>query len=141
MLYLVNTEPQSKEPDMSKYQNLSTYLNGLKSERWVASFADIERILGFELPKSARSYPAWWSNQAGDGHSQSGSWQSVGWRTSEIDLANERLTFVRDQQVNVLRPSTILQNNNGGLSIAEAKAALAAYYGVTLNNVEITIKG
>src|SRR5882724_1894797 len=113
---------------MSKYQKLSTYLNRLTSERWVASFADIERILGFELPKSARSYAAWWSNQAGEGHTQSMSWQSVGWRTGEVDLANERLTFFLDQNGYVPgRDVATLQKGDAGLSIGEAKAALAAY--------------
>ena len=48
------------------------------------------------LPRSGFSYPAWWSNQTGAGHSQNVAWRSIGWRTANLNLAEQRVTFVRD---------------------------------------------
>ncbi len=73
-----------------KYRNLTQYLAAQKSE-WQASFADIEKVLGFPLPDSARQYQAWWSNQS---RSQSLGWQSAGWKATALDLNGETVTFV-----------------------------------------------
>jgi hypothetical protein len=81
---------------MSRYQPLADFLAGKKDREWDASFADVERCLGFPLPKSAYKYPAWWANQAGAGHSQTRGWRSVGWRTCAVDVAAERVRFERD---------------------------------------------
>jgi hypothetical protein len=129
---------------MSKYQKLTSYLGLLKQPRWDAEFSEIERILGFHLPKSAYSYPAWWSNQAGDGHSQSRSWQSIGWQTGELVLARRRVSFFRQRhdkgEQSVV--STARSGGDGsGLTIAKAKAGLATYFGVPPESIEITIKG
>ena len=128
---------------MSKYHNLSAHLSALGSEEWSASFADIERILGFSLPASAGRYPAWWSNQTGIGHTQSASWQAVGWRTRDVALAKRRVTFVREKQVRDGQQSSpeSSSSSRGGLTIAEAKAGLSTYYAVPPENVEILIKG
>ena len=129
---------------MSKYQKLASYLASLRGARWTAQFGEIEAILGFPLPMSARSYPAWWSNQASDGHSQSTSWQSIGWRTGELDLADQRVTFFRQGPAHD-KPSavnaTTRESRGDGLTIAEAKAGLSIYFGVPPESVEITIKG
>ena len=53
---------------MSKYEPLSRYLSSLSHKRHRISFGEVERILKFKLPKSAGTYPAWWSNDA-TGHS------------------------------------------------------------------------
>ena len=39
---------------MSKYHPLSERLKGHGQDDWQASFAEIEEVLGFPLPKSAR---------------------------------------------------------------------------------------
>lgn len=49
--------------------------------------------MGFALPHSARSYPAWWSNGSGMPHSLC--WLDVGWRTQELDLGSGKVTFRR----------------------------------------------
>lgn len=59
------------------------------------AFAEIERVLGFELPPSARSYPAWWSNNEGS-HVAVKHWRNAGWKTSRVDVAGGRVVFVRD---------------------------------------------
>ena len=129
---------------MSKYANLTSHLNALPAHQWKAQFSEIEAILGFSLPKSAYAYPAWWSNQAADGHSQSGSWQSIGWRTSDLDLATQHVTFVRNddrRERTVAADPGARQPPRDGLTIAEAKRRLAIHFGVEPENVEITIKG
>jgi hypothetical protein len=129
---------------MSKYQKLTSYLASLRSARWTAHFGEIEAVLGFPLPNSARSYPAWWSNQAGDGHSQNAAWQSIGWRTGELDLAGQRVTFLRQGHAHRKPPdanATTREGYRDGLTIAEAKAGLSIHFGVPPESVEIIIKG
>ena len=48
---------------MSKYQPLSERLAGHSGDEWRASYAEIEKLLGFPLPKAARSGQAWWAKQ------------------------------------------------------------------------------
>lgn len=79
---------------MSKYEPLARYLNALESDSWDAELPEIERVLGFELPKSAYSYPAWWSNQDGH-HSQTKGWRDAGWETCNVNLPDQRIRFVR----------------------------------------------
>ena len=79
---------------MTKYDPLQHHLDGLHADVWRATFADVERVLGFRLPDSARSYPAWWAND--QSHSCARVWLDVGWRTSEVDLGSECLIFRRD---------------------------------------------
>lgn len=80
---------------MSKYAPLKDRLSSTKRDRWVASFDDIERILGFRLPESARKHPAWWANQSTPGHSQCAGWLEVGWRTADLNLSRQQVTFVK----------------------------------------------
>ena len=138
---------------MTKYRPLSLHLASLKDKEWVADFKEIEAILGFTLPRSAYTYHAWWANQSVPGHSQTGSWRSAGWRTGELDIVKHKVTFFREGR-NVDRPLTgtpgisstsDTSRDSGsrghGLTIAEARAGLAIYFGVAPENVEITIKG
>ena len=60
---------------MSKYDPLLHHLERSHGEVELA-FADIEAIVGFPLPASARRHPAWWSNSGGT-HVQSAAWQSA----------------------------------------------------------------
>jgi len=81
---------------MSRYQPLADFLAAKKTDRWNASFAEVEAQLGFELPRSAHRYPAWWANQSGGGHSQTLGWRSVGWRTAALDLEGKHVRFERE---------------------------------------------
>jgi len=64
----------------------------LDEPSWRSSFAEIEAVLGFALPRSAYAYPAWWSNDA-TGHSHSLAWLDAGWKTEQVDIAGQKLTF------------------------------------------------
>jgi hypothetical protein len=79
----------------SKYLPLHRYLLGQTSVELPLSFHDVERVLGFALPPSARTHPAWWSNNRGTNVAVK-AWRDAGWRTSRVDIGGERVTFVRE---------------------------------------------
>ena len=79
-----------------KYSPLYRHLAALADSHWRVSFGELEAILGFELPDSARLYRPWWSNQKrGAGHSHALAWQAAGWKTRAVDLESETLVFER----------------------------------------------
>ena len=80
----------------SKYLPLSVHLKGIEDDRWVASLEDIERILAFKLPKSARDYQAFWSYEANPRQPQKLAIRDAGWRVRRVDLPREILEFERD---------------------------------------------
>ena len=76
-----------------KYGRLCEHLRALQETEWRASFAEIEEVLGLDLPASARSHAAWWSNDGG--HSQARAWLDAGFRTSESDTSRRTVLFRR----------------------------------------------
>ena len=79
-----------------KYHKLYTHLSNLGTQEWNTSFNEIEAILGFELPASARLHRPWWGNQSnGNGHSQSLAWTLAGWETARVDMDAETLLLRR----------------------------------------------
>jgi len=78
-----------------KYAPLYHYLCALDALQWSVTFADIESVLGFTLPDSARIHRPWWANQVNGSHSHALAWQAAGWRTSAVDLQTEALVFQR----------------------------------------------
>ena len=79
-----------------KYQRLYTHLSSFTAREWRTTFSDIEIVIGFELPASARLHRPWWSNQAGgNGHSQALAWTAAGWETAEVDMEAETLLLRR----------------------------------------------
>lgn len=81
----------------SKYDKLREHLLSLSKPEWSASFAEIERVLGFELPPSARTHRAWWANQEPP-PVQAGAWWGTGWSVQEVSLDEERVRFCREVQ-------------------------------------------
>jgi|SRR5215471_1305518 hypothetical protein len=79
-----------------KYAPLYRHLMGLRGNEWPTTFEEIEKVLGFALPDSARTHRPWWANQGErGGHSHALAWEMAGWRTSQVDMAEEKLVFVR----------------------------------------------
>ncbi|MFN4357766.1 hypothetical protein [Sphingopyxis alaskensis] len=95
---------------MGKYEPLGEHLRALAGDRWNASFAEIERILGFRLPSSAREHRAWWANHSGGNHSQAAAWVKAGWETRDVDQKRERIGFerVRSQEQAAQQPAADL---------------------------------
>lgn len=84
-----------------KYRYLSDYLESSKKRTVNVSLKQIEDILGFSLPNSARSHRAYWSNTTT--HSVALSWLSVGYKTIDVDLSAETIVFenesIRGEQI------------------------------------------
>ncbi|MFN3522167.1 MAG: hypothetical protein ACK4YQ_07950 [Phenylobacterium sp.] len=78
---------------MSKYQPLTDHLAHLAADEWRASFAEVEAVLGFPLPKSASTYSSWWSNEADKPHKKG--WLDAGWRVAEVDRRDGKVAFER----------------------------------------------
>ncbi len=77
---------------MSKYESLSNYLASKHANELSMTFAEVEAILGFKLPNSARTHRPWWANSA-HGHVQSRGWLDAGYQSEQVDLEGEQLTF------------------------------------------------
>lgn len=82
---------------MGKYEPLAKFLSRRIGDDWDASFAEIEDILDFPLPPSARKHASWWGNSYRGNHSQAKGWIPAGWETvpREIHLSKQRVRFVR----------------------------------------------
>lgn len=80
---------------MKKYDPLGNYLARQFSagfmDRVCLTFQEIERILGFALPRSAYAHRAWWSNS--QSHLQACSWLDIGWKVCSIDIEEKAVTF------------------------------------------------
>jgi hypothetical protein len=78
---------------MSKYEPLQAYLRGRNTEMVPMSFAEIEKVLGFALPKS-QMYAAWWSNNPTN-NVMTNEWLAAGYRTEQVDIEGRKLVFRR----------------------------------------------
>jgi len=76
-----------------KYDKLRGYLAEQSSSGWRTTFGEIERVLSSELPASARRHQAWWGNDKR--HVQARAWLQAGWKTTDLDLSSEKVTFVK----------------------------------------------
>ena len=79
---------------MSKFEPLTAFLGSLPTSERRVTFSEIERILGFKLPPSARRHRPWWSNNP-DNSAITKAWLAAGFRTEQVDMAGETLVFSR----------------------------------------------
>lgn len=138
--YGIKSPYTAKEAIMSgKYHTLEEHLLSRDDSLWSATFKEIEGIIDGDLPDSARKHQAWWANQ-GSGHSQH--WQRAGWKTTAVDLENERLTFIRKQDRRQLVGGDGAQFSSDAtpLTVAQAKDGLAVQFGIDPSQIEIIIK-
>jgi hypothetical protein len=106
----------------SKYFPLQRYLARQSGSDLPLTFHDVEAILGFPLPPSARAHPAWWSNNRGTNVAVK-AWRDAGWRTSRVDIGGERVTFVRETgQSSAYSENDMLQESG----VADVGAAFVA---------------
>ncbi len=95
-MYSTQETKYREKASAGKYRGLYSHLSGLQSSEWKTSFSEVESVIGFGLPASARRYNAWWANENGDSpHSQSIAWTSAGWETAEVNMDAETLSFKR----------------------------------------------
>ena len=134
---------------MSKYAALRDHLMSLKSDHWQASFEEIERILGGPLTQSARRYPAWWANQNPRSHVQCSGWLDAGWRTANLNISAERVTFLRSGSASDIGEEPVHKSTKSSLEWDDVlgpgdgdHASLSVHYGWrALGNVFIDDKG
>ena len=87
---------EQPQPGESRYAPLADWLQSQPGEvdQVQLSFTEIEKIIGGSLPDSARTHRAWWSNDA-ESHPQGKIWIDAGWRTTFVNLTEQRVTFTR----------------------------------------------
>ncbi len=78
---------------MSKYEPLRAFLEKQGSETVPMTFAEIEKVLGFKLPRS-QIYAAWWSNNPTN-NVMTNEWLAAGYRTEQVDIEGRKLVFRR----------------------------------------------
>lgn len=77
-----------------KYRALAEYLLSSKETRITLSYSQIEKILGFALPDTARNFKqAYWANT--ETHSYASSWMAVGYKT-RVDIDSDNVTFIKN---------------------------------------------
>ncbi len=88
---------------LSKYSTLGEFLLTSVKDTIKLSFSDIEAILRFTLPKSARKFRTWWANDRTHSHAKNG-WLAYGWRVTEIDFTNQLIHFRRVAALRLKKP-------------------------------------
>jgi hypothetical protein len=77
----------------AEYRSLYTYLDGRYASIVVLTFEQMEALLGFALPVSARTEPDWWTAAAVPTR-HSAAWIAAG-RTAAPNLLARTVTFER----------------------------------------------
>lgn len=78
----------------AKYRPLAEYLVKSESTRVELSYAEIETILGFRLPDTARNFKqSFWANTKT--HSYSSSWMEVGYK-AKVDADRNTVIFTKN---------------------------------------------
>ncbi|WP_374576036.1 hypothetical protein [Phenylobacterium sp.] len=90
---------------MSKYQPLADHLAAMSADEWRASFAEVESVLGFSLPKTASTHGTWWSND--DDKPHKAGWLSAGWRVADVDRREGKVVFERAVKTAARKPAAV----------------------------------
>lgn len=79
----------------TKYSSLSRYLlrRGQFTDHASLKFAEVEAIIGDNLPFGAVRDNEWWANSRAS--AQGRAWIDVGWKVENVDLQQRTVTFVR----------------------------------------------
>lgn len=95
-----NTPTHKPQTDMqldkvsAKYRGLTEYLLSSNETRVTLSYSQIEEILGFALPDTARKFKqSYWANT--ETHSYASSWMAVGYKT-RVDVESDTVTFIKN---------------------------------------------
>lgn len=79
---------------MGKYDPLAARFAAAENDRWTATFAEVEGVLGAALPKAARADEDWW--RAGGETPHGAAWRAHGWSADTVDTGEETVTFARE---------------------------------------------
>ena len=86
----------------TKYYPLFSHLQASDQDEIVLSIIEVEQLLEIQLPPTAWTHRAWWSNRS-TGSVQSRAWMDAGYHVVNIDLTNEHITFRKPGLVYNLR--------------------------------------
>lgn len=78
---------------MGKYSPLKDFLAANAQDYVPMTFAEIEKVLGLQLPASKR-YPAWWSNNPSN-NPMTKEWLEAGYETESVNTTSGKLVFRR----------------------------------------------
>jgi hypothetical protein len=81
---------------MSKYDPLGEWLTNAPAHtrETTLSLRQIEILLGFRLPNSAKRHRAWWANpSSAEDHPYARSWLATGWKVDTVNLSEEWVRF------------------------------------------------
>jgi hypothetical protein len=81
---------------MSKYEPLRRFLEKATTAEVLLTFSEIEKIVGFQLPRS-QTVRAWWSNNP-DNNVMTKEWLAAGYKTEQVDIKAQKLVFRRDSE-------------------------------------------
>ena len=121
---------------MSKYENLGEFLKSQKNSAISMTFAEVERVIGHKLPRSAR-YPAWWSNNPSN-NVMTKIWLEAGFKTEQVDIEGRKLVFRR--AVSQTFPAQASNHTNmkpGASSAPSAEARIHPAFGSMKGLVQI----
>lgn len=79
---------------MSKYAPLTRHLASRTQQQVPMKFDELEQLLGFPLPASARRHRGWWSNNP-QNSVMTKAWLAAGYHSRDVDLTEGRLLFER----------------------------------------------
>jgi len=120
---------------MSKYSALAEYLSSLPDYEISLSFKEIEKILGFTLPESAKILRAWWANDKTHSQFKFG-WGAAGYVVYDVDFSQGIVRFRKATQVGKTKPKAYIET----LAItgkALAFELLKAHYGKSFRETRI----
>jgi hypothetical protein len=86
---------------MGKYDALGRYLASQPAEQVPMTFGEIERVLGVQLPLSARKYRPWWSNNPRNSV-MTQVWLDAGFETEQVDMTRGTLVFRRVRETGAM---------------------------------------
>ncbi len=96
----------------SKYYALFDYLRHSDGMEVTLSFSEIETLIESQLPPSARSTRAFWSNRA-QGGLQAAAWLKARYRVVKLDLQGGKIIFRRIKMRYSARPANITPRWDG----------------------------
>lgn len=90
---------------MGKYEPLTEFLKDASQNEVRMSFDEIEKIIGRQLPSSARRHRAWWSNNP-ENSVMTKAWLDAGWKSEQVDMEARKLVFRRMRKNDADEPPT-----------------------------------
>ena len=119
------------------YESLGEFLDDQISDHVALSFDQIEQIIQRKLPKSARTYDAWWSNSPVE-RRHNETWLKRGWTTCDLNRNSGTVKFIRGTLPTLpqkpLRATAERRTMADGEQVPKLKAApTAAVHDIALN--------